>query len=43
MLSKPLILQFLILSLATASINVVAGELEDAVAAMRIGDFAEAY
>ena len=43
MLSKPLILQFLILSLATASINVVAGELEDVVAAMRIGDFAEAY
>ncbi len=43
MLNKPLIVLFLILSLAMASISAVASEVEDAVAAMRIGDFAEAY
>ena len=43
MLNKPLIVLFLILSLAMASISVVASDLEDAVTAMRTGDFAEAY
>jgi TPR repeat protein len=41
--NKPLIVIFLILSLAMASSSVTASDLEDAVAAMRIGDFAEAY
>lgn len=43
MLNKFLISTLLILSLATASINAAASDLDDAVAAMRIGDFAEAY
>ena len=43
MLTKFLIATLLILSLASASINVAASDLDDAVEAMRIGDFAEAY
>ncbi len=38
-----MIVLFLILSIAMTSISVVASEVEDAVTAMRIGDFAEAY
>ena len=43
MLNKLLTVKILLLSLAMVSISVAASDLEDAVSAMRTGDFAEAY